>query len=189
MTVSSVPSCTCPDHKKGNECKHKIYALRHVLKAPEHLQYQLAFLSSELQEIFARAPAIPTDQSNIEEIDGRRKPVEGECPICYMDLDGEHNSLVWCKAACGNNMHKSCFEQWAVTQRGGSGSSNPVPCVYCRTPWQFDSACNADSEAVKQSGSISMDGYVNVADQFGISRTRDYSTYYPNWARRQMGHY
>jgi hypothetical protein len=80
-TVGKVPTCNCPDARKGNQCKHicygklslfqQLYAsmdysflllllslaslylslmanavLVKVLKAPSHLQYQLAFLSS-----------------------------------------------------------------------------------------------------------------------------------------------
>jgi len=47
--------------------------------------------------------------------------------------DGEE--LVWCKAACGQNFHKACFEQWRASKKGG-----PVTCVYCRTEWQDDGA-------------------------------------------------
>ena len=25
ITVGLVPSCTCPDHQKGNQCKHVVY--------------------------------------------------------------------------------------------------------------------------------------------------------------------
>ncbi|KAJ9601883.1 hypothetical protein H2200_013632 [Cladophialophora chaetospira] len=177
VTVSHVPSCTCPDSVKGNECKHKVYALHTVLKAPSHLQYQLALLTSELEEIFASAPPLPTDLA--EDSKGNRKPTDGECPICYMDLDEEHNKLVWCKAQCGHNLHKSCFDQWAKSQSG-----TQVRCVYCRTPWETEIS---DIEAVKKSGEQSEDGYVNVAEQFGISRARDYTGYYQPWARRQFG--
>ncbi|RAL67306.1 hypothetical protein DID88_008069 [Monilinia fructigena] len=41
----------------------------------------------------------------------------------------------WCKAACGQNFHRECFEQWKASKRGGV-----VTCVYCRTPWQDDDA-------------------------------------------------
>jgi Ring finger domain len=178
VTICQIPSCTCPDHEHGNECKHKIYILHNVLKAPEHLQYQLAFLSSELREIFASAPTIPTDFSSAEDVDGKRKPVEGECPICYMDFDEENNPLVWCKAACGNNMHKSCFDQWAASQRDAG-----VRCVYCRTPWHVDPG---DLDEVKKAGLIGVDGYVNVGEQFGMSQARDYSTYHSFWVRRHL---
>lgn len=159
--------------------------LGHVLKAAEHLQYQLAFLSSELRDIFANAPPIPTALASAENTDGKRKAIEGECPICYMDFDEQHNALVWCKAACGNNVHKSCFDQYAASQRG-AGGANRIKCVYCRTPWQADEH-GGDSEAVKKAGSMGADGYVNVAEHFGLSQARDYSTYHPFWARRHLG--
>lgn len=176
VTISHLPSCTCPDSEKGNECKHKVYALYNVLKAPSHLQYQLALLTSELAEIFSRAPPIPTDVG--EDSKGNRKPTDGECPICYMDLDEEHNKLVWCKAQCGHNLHKSCFDQWAKSQAG-----QEVRCVYCRTPWETD----VDVNAVRKAGEQGEDGYTNVAEQFGLSRARNYSGYYQPWARRQFG--
>jgi Ring finger domain len=179
VTVDKKPSCTCPDSRKGNECKHKVYALHTVLKAPEYLQYQLALLSSELKEVFERAPPIPTDAASSEDTDGKRKPVDGACPICYMDLDEEENELVWCKAACGNNMHKSCFEQWVGSQRG-----NTVKCVYCRTPWEME---KEDLEKIKKTGALNSEGYINVADHFGMSAMRDYSNYHQPWVRRTFG--
>lgn len=176
VTIGQVPSCTCPDHLKGNECKHKVYALHTVLKAPDHLQYQLAYLSSELREIFTKAPPIPTNVSSSTDVGGNRKPVEGECPICYFDFDEGHNELVWCKAACGNNMHKGCFDQWCASQRGAV-----VKCVYCRTPWEVDAS---DIKSLTGAGAVGADGYVNVRQQFGMSGARDYSTYHQPWVRR-----
>ena len=45
-----------------------------------------------------------------------------------MDFDPENNELVWCKAACGNNMHKDCFDKWRKSSGGG------VRCVYWYVP-------------------------------------------------------
>ncbi|KAH0836295.1 hypothetical protein AYO21_11483 [Fonsecaea monophora] len=177
VTVSHLPACTCPDSLKGNECKHKVYALNTVLKAPLHLQYQLALLTSELEEIFAHAPPIPTDLCRNAK--GNRKPTNGECPICYMELDEGHNELVWCKAQCGHNIHKSCFDQWAKCQAGKG-----VRCVYCRTPWEVDIS---DVNAIKRTGEYTEDGYVNVATHFGISTAREYSSYYQPWVRSRFG--
>lgn len=180
VTIGRLPSCTCPDHAKGNECKHKVYALHTILRAPFELQYQRAFLTSEVEEIMAGAPPIPNATSDSEEDnDGKRKPIEGECPICYMDFDPDNNEIVWCKAACGNNMHKDCFDQWAASQRG-----KEVRCVYCRQPWQLETG---DLQKIMTASEDSGDGYVNVAEQFGLSRTRDMSTYYQFWVRRQFG--
>ncbi|RMD42175.1 hypothetical protein DV735_g2968, partial [Chaetothyriales sp. CBS 134920] len=178
VTIDKVPSCTCPDSLKGNECKHKVYALSTVLRAPYEYQYQRALLSTELQHIFDHAPPIPTDMVKSDGDDskaaaGTRKPVEGECPICYMDFDQEHNELVWCKTSCGNNMHKTCFDQWAASQRG-----NTVKCVYCRAPWEMDLP---DLNAIKDSARPNGEGYVNVAQQFGISGVRDHSSYHAPW--------
>lgn len=96
-----------------------------------------------------------------------------------MDFDEEHNELVWCEAACGNNMHKSCFDQWAASQRHAV-----VKCVYCRTPWHVKPG---DLDEVKKVGSMGADGYVNVGEQLGIAQERDYSTYHPFWLRRHLG--
>ncbi|RMZ75952.1 hypothetical protein DV737_g5035, partial [Chaetothyriales sp. CBS 132003] len=175
VTIDKVPSCTCPDSQKGNECKHKVYALSTILRAPYEYQYQRALLSTELKVIFDNAPPIPTDVVDSDDDKaGTRKPVDGECPICYMDFDQEHNKLVWCKAACGNNMHKTCFDQWAASQRG-----NIVKCVYCRTPWEMD---RSDLNAITSAATLNDDGYVNVAQQFGIPTSpseMDWSTHFP----------
>lgn len=181
VSIGRLPSCTCPDHQKGNECKHKVYALSTVLRAPYELQYQRALLVSEVQEILSGAPPIPDATGDAEEDNnGKRKPIEGECPICYMDYDPDNNELVWCKAACGNNMHKDCFEQWAASQRG-----QEVRCVYCRTPWHME---KGDLDAIKRGGEESGDGYINVASQFGLNRARDYSSYHQPWVRRTFGY-
>ncbi|ODQ49693.1 hypothetical protein SAICODRAFT_10577 [Saitoella complicata NRRL Y-17804] len=64
-----------------------------------------------------------------------RKPLTGDCPICYEDLSSSTpspSSTVWCKAACGNNIHAECFGEWAKSLKR---SSKSVTCVYCRTEW------------------------------------------------------
>ncbi|KAL1621521.1 hypothetical protein SLS54_005542 [Diplodia seriata] len=146
-----------------------------VLKAPPVLQYQLAFLRSELVEIFSKAPPIPSGVPG--ENDGGRKSVEGDCPICCEDFESTGDAIVWCKAACGNNVHKTCFEQWAATKGGHN-----VTCPYCRTPWAGDEDMLKD---IVKTGEKNAEGYVNVASQLGLDSERDYSTYHPFWVRRQ----
>ncbi|KAL9592237.1 MAG: hypothetical protein Q9179_006917 [Wetmoreana sp. 5 TL-2023] len=179
ITIGLEPKCTCPDNKKGNQCKHIVYVLHNVLKAPEHLQYQLAFLSSELRDILSQAP-LPTvsakDASSEEP--SNRKPIEGDCPICYTEFDAENEDIVWCKAACGNNIHKQCFEQWARSQTRKAD----VRCVYCRTSWQQD---EVSMENIKKGGEVNEEGYVNVGGQLGLSPIRDTSTYHQPWLRQQ----
>jgi hypothetical protein len=179
IVVDKVPSCDCPHAKKGNQCKHIAYVLARVLRAPAKLQYQLAFISAELREIFMQAPPLPSETAEQDsEKDGKRKPIEGECPICCVDFEpGSGEKIVYCKAACGNNIHAECFRQWAVTK-------SPVTCPFCRTRWVAEGD-EAAAKDVARGGPKNAEGYVNVAAQLGLSGRRDYSTYHSHWVRRQ----
>jgi hypothetical protein len=119
-------------------------ALIIILKAPACLCYQTAFLSEELASIFANAPITRAaegehNHDNFSSDDDNnhastRKPIDGECPICVFDMEPDED-IVWCKASCGQNFHKDCFEQWKISKRGGR-----VTCVYCRAEWQEEGA-------------------------------------------------
>ena len=179
VTISKTPTCNCPYAAKGNECKHIVYVLNRTLKAPANLQYQRYLLSSELREIFDKAPPIPADKGKAEADDsGARKPIEDDCPICCVEFDPEHEDILYCKAACGNNVHKKCFEQWAVQKRATGGG---VTCPFCRTPWERD----ATDSVVDKNAAAMKDGYMNVASQLGLSGLRDTSSYHQYWVRRE----
>ncbi|KAJ5745472.1 hypothetical protein N7520_010654 [Penicillium odoratum] len=166
--IGKEPTCDCPDGKRGNQCKHICYALVYALKAPRELQYQLAFLTTELHEILKGSPLNRIQTVSVDPTDGKQKPIEGDCPICFMEFE-PNEKVVWCKSACGNNIHKACFDQWAVTTR-----KSGVRCVYCRTPWKADKP-DIDIETIRKSGSVGEDGYFNVASQFGLSTQRGMS--------------
>ncbi|KAL5340029.1 hypothetical protein BJX70DRAFT_397265 [Aspergillus crustosus] len=169
--IGKEPTCSCPDGMKGNQCKHICYVLVKVLNAPTHLQYQLAFLTTELREIYEKSPLRQVkDKAEDHDTDGKRKPVEGDCPICFTEFEPETESIVWCRAACGNNIHKTCFQQWAATQ-----NAQGVRCVYCRAPWETqdaDGKVDIDLQQLLSQGRIGADGYVNVAGQLGLSGER-----------------
>ena len=169
VTIDKLPSCTCPDNRRArNQCKHIIYVLVRVLKAPPNLQYQAAFLSTELEEIFAGAPAPPGAKPDSgEEEAGHRKPIEGDCPICVLEFEPEKEEIIWCRLGCGNNIHAECFKRWATSRAG-----QPVTCVYCRADWQ------SDDDAIKKlstAGPTNEEGYVNVASELGLSGRRGMS--------------
>lgn len=150
-----------------------------VLHAPQHLQYQLAFVASELREIFEKAPPIPA--ADADTTGSNRKPYspDEDCPICCMPFEPEKEEIVFCEAACGNNVHKECFEQWAATK---TALRAKVTCPFCRTPWQ------GNSKAVRKlakEGNVNAEGYINVASQLGLSGRRDYSSYNRFWVRQQ----
>jgi hypothetical protein len=155
-----------------------------VLKARNDLAYQMALLSSELTEIFANAPVTPQSNPSDDvplatDTGGLRKAVEGDCPVCVMEFESD-DDIVWCKAACGNNIHRQCFEQWARSKLG------VVKCVYCRTIWK------GDEDSVKRVakggvGVMNEEGYVNVGAELGSSIERDTSSYHQHWVTRQYG--
>ncbi|KAI1100027.1 hypothetical protein F4804DRAFT_320107 [Jackrogersella minutella] len=176
--IAQQPTCTCPHALNGNQCKHVIYVLSRVLRARLDLVYQLALLTTELQEIFENAPPIETGgQSAATTHDKNRKPLEGDCPICFTPFEAAEDT-VYCRATCGQNIHKECFEMWAATKR--KTARDEVTCPMCRTPWQGDDDV---VKKIKKTGIPGSDGYVNVADQLGISGIRDYSTYYDGPSR------
>ncbi|KAI5209393.1 hypothetical protein E4T39_00699 [Aureobasidium subglaciale] len=182
VKITHVPECTCPDFRinRNPQCKHILYVLLKILKVPEPLNYQAAFLTPELDEIFDHAGPLPTETIQAEDKDGKRKPVEGDCPICCEELSQETEAIVWCQAACGNNLHKTCFDQWAATKGHGR-----VTCPYCRTQWQ-STVDGSTLKGMAKTGHKNRDGYVNVADQVGMSTRRDYSTYHDHWVRAQL---
>lgn len=55
----------------------------------------------------------------------RRSILDEDCSICSTSLaSGPIENLVWCKGACGNNFHKSCFDQWRLY------AARPLRCVH-----------------------------------------------------------
>lgn len=183
ITIDKVPSCNCPHAMKGNQCKHVVYCLSRVLrvKRPE-LQYQLAFTSSELKDIFEQAPPLPSETADESEKDGNRKPIEGECPICVVDFEPQGGEkILYCKGSCGNNVHAECFNMWKATKPAGR-----VTCPFCRAPWQEDEGDLKGLAGVGAAGPKNDEGYVNVAGQLGLSGRRDYSTYNSFWMRQRL---
>ncbi|USP76599.1 hypothetical protein yc1106_03873 [Curvularia clavata] len=185
VSIGLIPSCDCPHAKKGNQCKHVVYVMLRVLKAPENIAYQLALVSSELRELIKNAPPIPgieTNGMNGTEQDGNRKPIEGECPICYDELDKKED-IVYCKSSCGNNIHKVCMQNWMAAARG------KATCPYCRAKWEAEAGLEGKLGSIDTKGlQRNEDGYVNVAAQLGLSGQRDYSTYHPFWVRSHLGY-
>ena len=169
VQIDQKPSCSCPHALKGNQCKHIVYALVVVLRAPTELQYQLALLKSELQQIFASAPPIASVNTDSSGVDKNRKTVEGDCPICFMPMEEDGGALVYCKAACGNNFHGDCFNHWAASKRAASAC---VTCPLCRSKWQSDTTDVSNVRNVAKTAVRNSEGYVNVGTELGLSGQR-----------------
>lgn len=98
-----------------------------------------------------------------------RRPVEGDCAICFEELRQDKEALVWC-ATCGNNLHEKCFKVWASTKKT---SHCEVTCVYCRSHWVDGSkpaAAQHHADVDDMSG-----GYVNLAQYSTAHRGADTS--------------
>ena len=187
MTIARQPTCDCPHAREGNQCKHVVYVLARVLRARFEYVYQLALLGAELREIFEKAPPLLGDADGDgggggddgRDGGGKRKPVEGDCPICFGEMGAADKGepVVWCRAVCGQNVHKGCFETWAATKRRqvwGGGGGGEVTCPYCRSVWEGDEDM---VKAIQKGGERNAEGYVNVADQLGVSTQRgEFST-------------
>ncbi|KAI5286214.1 hypothetical protein KEM54_006963, partial [Ascosphaera aggregata] len=132
----------------------------------------------ELQDIFDNSPPTPSENASLENKDGHRKPIEGECPICFMPLEPGTTDVLWCRAGCGNNVHTSCFKQWAST---ATAEGKEVKCVYWfvphpaeakavhRTPWAPDLG---DISSLLTNATLGNEGYLNVAEALNLSNNR-----------------
>jgi hypothetical protein len=53
----------------------------------------------------------------------QRKPIQ-DCYVCMERIEGAEDA-VWCRKACGQNVHRECFEIWRRTKENG-----PTRCGY-----------------------------------------------------------
>jgi hypothetical protein len=62
-----------------------------------------------------------------------RKPITDPCPICFEPFCCPDDA-VWCRAQCGQNVHRTCFERWRGTERtqlrGAERTQPTSACVY-----------------------------------------------------------
>ncbi|KLO14892.1 hypothetical protein SCHPADRAFT_825594 [Schizopora paradoxa] len=207
VVIDRNPRCNCPDATKGNHCKHILFIYLKVLQVPQISPhwYQKALIGSELEEIFANAPAAPNAVANTRVRDAyaqasgrplssqassssnngqnKRKPgPDDDCPVCYETMHNvQEKQLSYCEA-CGNCLHKDCFTQWAKSAKNG------VTCVWCRAPW---AQAGTPTRARAAGGNATTsEGYLNLSGVAGVSPVRDTSSYYqgPRRGQRHLGY-
>lgn len=191
VAIQCVPHCTCPDHAKGNLCKHILFILLKVMAVPPHspLVYQAAWIGSELEEMFQGmrqrfrhvSGAVLANKavrdgyaklSRGEDLDykgaqgdigvARRTDVD-DCPICF-DTLGTGTTTTYCRAQCGATFHQGCIRHWLQQHR-----TKPT-CPMCRGPW-------GEAFGGKLNGVAQSEGYTNLGRLSGQSPVRDTSTY------------
>ncbi|KAF6821568.1 SAM-dependent methyltransferase [Colletotrichum sojae] len=96
VTIAKRNDCDCPSatYNKISNCKHVIYVLTHVFRAPAELLPQKTLFTKELEKLIADAPKILPTQSEVDNDpafkDGKPKSKDGKsCPVCYKDFAGD----------------------------------------------------------------------------------------------------
>jgi len=188
VSIRKVANCSCPDHAKGNLCKHILFVLLKVMsldpKSP--LVYQAAWIESELrgmfeqmkqrycqlggtvlanravQESFAKL-ANGEEEVEVETSVARKQmDQEDDCPICFDALQNDSLTTVHCRGRCGANFHKTCIQHWLQQNR-----ENPT-CPMCRVAWEDNTSGN---------NKINSEGFSNLGKLQGLSSNRDMSSY------------
>lgn len=200
VTIGHVNTCSCPDARKGNHCKHIIFVLLKVLQEPSTspIVWQGGFTDRELDILFRRLKILTekrtlcvnavasdavkraysqsTGDATSVEIEQRPLAKDSECPICcellLNDDQTRDEPVVWCKNSCGNSVHANCMNMW-ILQKQRSNNGAPVPCPFCRADWQNTGT----------STSSNREGYLNLASHSGQSQHRPSYTPY-DWRRR-----
>lgn len=120
-------TCNCPDNTRGNLCKHIIFVWMRVLRFDI---CEIKNFPRNIDKIREKLNLIPQSVYNhpVPEIKKKivdQKPVDGYCPICFEEYSESNEKIIFCKWTCGNNVHSSCYEEWAKYQRGRI-------CIFCR---------------------------------------------------------
>ena len=123
-----------------------------------------SLLDEEEQELPSLQPArsstnppaaLGTDVAETTGPRPQRKPLLEPCCVCMETLDSETDA-VWCRAQCGQNIHRGCFNDWRrqcfATYDNHPDHRNTVldlhvhelsrlksiTCVFCRTAWKWE---------------------------------------------------
>ena len=166
------------------------------------LSYLRALLTSELEDIFAKAPRAPAAiaherirnayaQATGKKVasssqSGSKKRLPGEeddCPICYENMHREAESkLTFCEE-CGNGLHKICFQQCKYTLCTFGLVANRSPYASGANTAKNGITCvfcrakwPEAAQAGASRGARSSEGYLNLGGVAGVSTVRDTSS-------------
>ncbi|KAK6219520.1 SAP domain-containing protein [Colletotrichum tabaci] len=134
VKVGGKTSCTCSsiNYRPKSNCKHIIFVLTHVLRAPAELLPQRTLFREELTKLLDRAPKVrftaAEASTNTSMSDGVPKSKDSKCcPVCFKDIG---NAQTVCCAKCGNHTHSFCFDVYAEEHSGWG-----VNCAVCQGDW------------------------------------------------------
>ncbi|RDX61181.1 Mitogen-activated protein kinase kinase kinase 1, partial [Mucuna pruriens] len=161
VTLSSTPSCTCPD--RTTPCKHILFVFIRVLgvSLDDVCLRRRTLRPCQLQRLLgtptlAEAVAGGTLRQRFHQLflggGSRRAKIEVEegatCPVCLEEM-GKEQKLVAC-GTCRNPIHEECLMRWKRTRGRGATS-----CVICRARWR---------DRVEQDKYLNLSAYVSQDD-------------------------
>ncbi|KAK2011180.1 SAP domain-containing protein [Colletotrichum eremochloae] len=134
VAIGNKTSCTCSSitFRPQSNCKHIIYVLTHVVRAPAELLPQRTLFAEELTKLLDRAPKVRFTAAEVSTdpsmSDGVPKSKDGKCcPVCFKDIGDTQTA---CCGKCGNHTHSSCFNVYAQEHSGWG-----VNCAVCQGAW------------------------------------------------------
>jgi len=200
VEIGKLASCTCPDHLKGNLCKHILFVLIKVMaiNPTSPLIYQEAWLESELRDMFhqmseryrrvsgavlanskvratyaklEKGVGVDDDEAETDESTARRQQVQ-EDDDCPICLDTLQGS--GSKTTFCRSRCGANFHQACINQWLHQHRSKPT-CPNCRETWD-------DGKATV--GTPTKEGFTNLGQLQGQSPDRDTATY-SSWFQSQ----
>jgi len=201
VNLAKIPHCNCPDHMRGNLCKHLLFVMLKVanLDPSSPLVYQSAYITSELKSIIEKiqnrtaANLVATGGSDIVANEAVRqhiqikkgktnveenKKIQG---IRRQEIEG--NECPICFDDLGSDLKLLTFCQAVCGTNFHSECikmwtrqhSNAPTCPACRLPWVDEKTGG------KRKVESHEEKYENLASLQGQSRVRDTSTYNTDW--------
>jgi hypothetical protein len=125
--------------------------------SPTNIESPCPSRQNSTNTIISTAPCTPTPSVPVQTPCSRphrvvRKPITEDCGVCYEPICCPDDA-VWCRAQCGQNIHRGCFKEWrgqslrqAEERRMDYGeegeeeedNSEVVNCVFCRARWRWE---------------------------------------------------
>jgi hypothetical protein len=210
VTIGPVGNCTCPDHQKGNLCKHILFVLLKVfrLDPSSNLIYQAAWVPSELEAMFSHLTR------RLGDVSGSSSSgilANAHVRATYAKMEAGHgNDEDDLEAAPAPGVKRQpiqedsdcsiCFDPlgkqnitFCRVQCGANFhktcleqwlrvQGNKASCPMCRQAWDTSSS-SSNTPTTKE-------GYTNLGRMQGQSPVRDTSTYYsPSYYGKRSGYY
>jgi hypothetical protein len=198
VTIETLPNCSCPDHAKGNLCKHILFVLIKVmgLETQSPLIYQASWITTELEAMFEQmkvrfgqvsGAVLANDQvrATFAKLETGQDMSDDDDGVTGKKMDGVARRLFDDEEDC-----PICFdamtEKDATTfcrQRCGANfhqecirhwlqqKDQPKDqlCPMCRAPWEQEKQAASTKKTAE--------GFTNLGRIQGQSPDRDTSTY------------